>query len=77
MLGQRREVIVSISFKATPFALRAIREEAPQSIRKFACLPVTWKQVLNRPPLPNASPHPINCTFTFGLYFTFLEALVE
>src|SRR5262249_52172293 len=28
--------------------------------KKFARSPTTWKQVLNRPPEPKASPHPTN-----------------
>src|SRR4030095_12871550 len=33
---------------------------APQSIRKLTLVPVTWKQVLNLPPEPSASPQPTN-----------------
>ena len=37
----------------------ATRLDAPQSMRKRPCAPVTRKQVLNRPPLPKASPLPM------------------
>ena len=35
-------------------------DEAPQSIRKLTEAPATWKQVLNLPPEPSASPQPTN-----------------
>ena|SRR5450631_2093547 len=41
-------------------AFRPISDEAPQSIKKSTLLQVTWKHVLSRPPLPNASPLPMN-----------------
>ncbi|MEY9287674.1 hypothetical protein ABH979_000748 [Bradyrhizobium ottawaense] len=39
------------------------RADAPQSIRKLASRPETWKQVLSLPPEPKASPQPTkrNC----------------
>jgi hypothetical protein len=40
----------------------AIRLDAPQSIRKLVEAPMTLKQVLNRPPVPKASPEPMNWT---------------
>src|SRR6202023_2762459 len=44
-----------------PYLRIAIRLEAPQSIKNAPALFSTRKQVLNRPPLPNASPLPRNC----------------
>ena len=38
----------------------ATRLDAPQSTRNAPPFVVTWKHVLNRPPLPNASPQPRN-----------------
>src|ERR1700730_2777091 len=35
-------------------------DEAPKSIRKLTRSPLMWKQVLNRPPEPSASPQPTN-----------------
>src|SRR5262245_53023818 len=46
--------------RAMPRRFSAGSEEAPQSIRKLTLFPVTWKQVLNRPPEPSASPQPTN-----------------
>src|SRR5215475_3600009 len=47
---------------STPHLRIATIEEAPQSISTLPW-PVRsrWKQVLNRPPLPKASPEPRNC----------------
>src|SRR5579862_8629938 len=45
-------------FVSMPCCLSATRLVAPQSIRKRQCEPVIRKQVLKRPPLPNASPLP-------------------
>src|SRR5580704_13636229 len=39
----------------------ATSEVAPQSISALTSLPTRWKQVLNRPPEPKASPQPTNC----------------
>src|SRR3984957_18509128 len=54
--------------KMTSMALRSIAslfmatsEVAPQSISALIPLPTRWKQVLNRPPEPKASPQPTNC----------------
>src|SRR5437588_2413034 len=46
-----------------PNRFSAGSDEAPQSIRKLTSRPVTWKQALDRPPAPNASPQPTkrNC----------------
>src|SRR5215469_6727066 len=52
--------MVSIASRAIPSRSIPINEDAPQSIRKFARRPTTWKQVLSRPPEPNASPLPTN-----------------
>src|SRR3954470_21744454 len=46
--------------RATSSRFIAGSDEAPQSIRKLTLSPVTWKQVLARPPEPSASPQPIN-----------------
>ena len=46
--------------RAMPSRFSAGSEEAPQSIRKLTLAPVTWKQVLNLPPEPSASPQPTN-----------------
>src|SRR5512139_2852653 len=51
----------SIALRSIGRRFRATSEVAPQSIRKFAPAPSTWKHVLNRPPDPNASPEPMNC----------------
>src|SRR5689334_22275047 len=45
-----------------PRRFSAGSEVAPQSIRKLTAAPVTWKQVFWRPPEPNASPQPTNCS---------------
>src|SRR5436190_12132276 len=37
-------------------------EVAPQSTSALIFRPTRWKQVLNRPPEPKASPQPTNCT---------------
>src|SRR5215510_9441795 len=50
----------SMSSRTMPARFSAGNEDAPQSIRKLTCAPVTWKQVLNLPPEPNASPQPTN-----------------
>src|SRR5215475_11635363 len=50
----------SMSSRTTLARFSAGNEDAPQSIRKLTCAPVTWKQVLNLPPEPNASPQPTN-----------------
>ncbi len=39
----------------------ATMEVAPQSISALKSRPTRWKQVLNRPPEPKASPQPTNC----------------
>ena len=54
--------IRSIGSRAMPSRFSAGSEEAPQSIKKLTAAPVTWKQVLSRPPEPNASPQPTNCS---------------
>jgi hypothetical protein len=54
--------IVAIEFGSTPNFRIAIMLEAPQSMRKDVEAVVTRKQVLNRPPEPNASPEPMKCT---------------
>src|SRR5438093_5003671 len=47
---------------STPHLRIATSEEAPQSISTLPCRwRSRWKQVLNRPPLPKASPEPRNC----------------
>src|SRR5882724_13295594 len=51
-----------MSLRAMPSRFSAGSEVAPQSIRKLAERPVTWKQVFCRPPEPKASPQPTNCT---------------
>src|ERR1700676_1186836 len=51
-----------IASRAMPSRFKAGSDEAPQSIRKLTRAPVTWKQVLNRPPEPRASPQPTNCS---------------
>src|SRR5690348_11253833 len=53
--------MVSMASRAMRSPASPISDDAPQSIRKFACSPTTWKQVLSRPPEPNASPQPTNC----------------
>src|ERR1700694_1504466 len=53
--------MVSIASRAMPRRSSPTSEDAPQSIRKFALSPATWKQVASRPPEPNASPQPTNC----------------
>src|ERR1700741_4205875 len=50
----------SMSSRTMPARFSAGSDDAPQSIRKLTCAPLTWKQVLNRPPEPNASPQPTN-----------------
>src|ERR1700722_6323719 len=40
----------------------AVSELAPQSMRILVSRPVRWRQVLNRPPEPKASPQPTNCS---------------
>ena len=50
-----------MAFGSMPNLRIAIIEEAPQSMRKAPRLSLTWKHVLKRPPLPNASPEPRNC----------------
>src|SRR5271166_3872275 len=54
--------------KTTSMALRSIlslfmatSDVAPQSISALISLPTRWRQVLNRPPEPKASPQPTNC----------------
>ena len=49
-----------MSSRAIPSRFSAGSDDAPQSIRKLTCAPVTWKQVLNLPPEPSASPQPTN-----------------
>src|ERR1700724_3143913 len=44
-----------------PQRARPVSDDAPQSMRKFAESPATWKHVLSRPPDPKASPQPTNC----------------
>src|ERR1700691_3196284 len=44
----------------------AVSELAPQSMRILVSRPVRWKQVLNRPPEPKASPQPTNCSCMDG-----------
>src|SRR5262249_38963392 len=66
--------------RAMPSRSSPISEEAPQSIRKFAVWPTTWKQVLRRPPEPNASPQPTNCRCmaqAFGVTRSWAAALGE
>ena len=46
--------------RAMPRRFSAGSDDAPQSIRKLTWAPVTWKQVLNLPPEPSASPQPTN-----------------
>ena len=46
--------------RAMPRRFSAGSDDAPQSIRKLTRSPVTWKQVLNLPPEPSASPQPTN-----------------
>src|SRR5690242_12142895 len=50
-----------MSLRAMPSARIAGSAEAPQSISAFTPSPTRWKQVLERPPEPNASPQPTNC----------------
>src|SRR5262250_2590350 len=52
----------SIGSRAMPRRFSAGSDVAPQSIRKLTAAPVTWKQVLYRPPEPKASPQPTNCS---------------
>src|SRR5579883_462081 len=52
--------MASIEFGSTPNLRIAIIAEAPQSTRKLAWPRSTRKQVLKRPPEPNASPEPRN-----------------
>src|SRR6266404_9959490 len=52
---------VSMRLGSIPYLRIAIRLEAPQSIKNEPVSLSTRKQVLNRPPLPNASPLPRNC----------------
>src|SRR5262245_54905277 len=52
--------IVAIEFGSTLKWRIATSEVAPQSIRKFSAPAATWKQVLNRPPVPKATPLPRN-----------------
>ena len=49
-----------MSSRAMPSRFSAGSDDAPQSIRKLTRAPVTWKQVLNLPPEPSASPQPTN-----------------
>ena len=49
-----------MSSRAMPRRFSAGSDDAPQSIRKLTLAPVTWKQVLNLPPEPSASPQPTN-----------------
>src|SRR5712664_899629 len=51
-----------MSLRTMPSRFSAGSAVAPQSIRKLAEAPVTWKQVFCRPPEPKASPQPTNCT---------------
>ena len=59
--------------RAMPRRFSAGSDDAPQSIRKLTRSPVTWKQVLNLPPEPSASPQPTNrncigCSLTRWIY---------
>src|SRR6266436_8345488 len=51
---------VSTRLGSIPYLRIAIRLEAPQSIKNAPVSLSTRMQVLNRPPLPNASPLPRN-----------------
>src|SRR5919201_6650938 len=51
-----------MAFGSMPNLRIATIEEAPQSMRKAPRRSRTWMHVLKRPPLPNASPEPRNCT---------------
>src|SRR3954462_4324416 len=55
--------IRSMLSRSMPRCFSAGSDDAPQSIRKLTLSPVTWKQVLNRPPEPSASPQPTNRSF--------------
>src|SRR5208282_1124846 len=52
----------------------ATRLVAPQSTRKRHCDPVMRKQVLNRPPLPKASPLPMKRTSIAATLFEQMQA---
>src|SRR5579885_3500646 len=56
----------SMPLGSIPRCFSATSELAPQSISSRQCAPLTRKQVLNRPPLPNASPQPMNVTSTIA-----------
>src|SRR3984957_3281339 len=51
----------SMSSRLIASLFMATSEVAPQSISALISLPTRWKQVLNRPPEPKASPQPTNC----------------
>src|SRR5262245_6028888 len=53
-------MIVSMPLGEMPRRFIATSDEAPQSMRKRVALVSTSIHVLNRPPLPNASPLPTN-----------------
>ena len=56
-------------FGSTPNLRIAISEEAPQSMRKRVFPSSTRKQVLNRPPLPKASPQPRKRSFIANPFY--------
>src|SRR5438067_2365847 len=51
--------MASIVLGSTPCARSATGADAPQSIRTVRPAAARWKQVLWRPPEPNASPEPM------------------
>src|SRR6202451_655856 len=51
----------SMSLRLIASLFMATSEVAPQSISALILSPTRWKQVLNRPPEPKASPQPTNC----------------
>src|SRR5579863_9234030 len=58
--------MVPMSLRLIASLCIATTELAPQSISTLKLRPTRWKQVLNRPPDPKASPQPTNCNCMNG-----------